>query len=420
MTSNRGRQLIPPSPKQVDLDASYSSSSESTESDIQESWICALLKSRPSVAKYLLEVPKDYIQDDFNLTDLPQVVPFFSQALRRILDLPEPEDSSNSDNEAKDPSIQAQGSNNTSVTHASATATTANTTASTVTQTQPTSSIAQAPVTAATAPPTVVEQQPDAVVLERSAQLLYMLIHQRYVLSKPGMLKMADRYNRGYFGSCPRASCQGCRLLPAGLTDTPCKHSLKLFCPSCVDLYQWTAASPMNSYSSNNYTSSSQRHSLDNAMAMHDLQVDPANRSIRTLDGAFFGSTFPHLFFKNFASAFRQRVSHLSKEAAIRSFLASRHSTTTVRDSSDDDDVSDDDPFDFEVYEPRIYGFALHSLSPIHPLHCIHQEQRTTSTDSNSSHDHRNNSNSSQHLSEHVVKSKVISFRQLNNHKWYI
>jgi len=97
-------------------------------------------------------------------------------------------------------------------------------------------------------------------VVEVSARLLYGLIHQRWIVTSRGLAKMLEKYKKADFGRCPRVLCNSQPLLPCGLTDLPYEKPVKLYCPRCEDLY-----SPKSS-----------RHG--------------------SIDGAYFGSTFPHMF----------------------------------------------------------------------------------------------------------------------------
>jgi len=96
--------------------------------------------------------------------------------------------------------------------------------------------------------------------VEISARLLYGLIHQRWIVTSRGLAKMLEKYKKADFGRCPRVLCHAQPLLPCGLTDLPYEKPVKLYCPRCEDLY-----SPKSS-----------RHG--------------------SIDGAYFGSTFPHMF----------------------------------------------------------------------------------------------------------------------------
>jgi len=96
--------------------------------------------------------------------------------------------------------------------------------------------------------------------VEISARLLYGLIHQRWIVTNRGLAKMLEKYKKADFGRCPRVLCHAQPLLPCGMTDLPYEKPVKLYCPRCEDLY-----SPKSS-----------RHG--------------------SIDGAYFGSTFPHMF----------------------------------------------------------------------------------------------------------------------------
>ena len=75
---------------------------------------------------------------------------------------------------------------------------------------------------------------------------------------------MAEKYELGHFGHCPRVYCHGAKVLPVGCSDIPGQETVKLFCPSCLDVYS------------------------------------PPNSRFQTVDGAFFGTTFGCLFFMTF------------------------------------------------------------------------------------------------------------------------
>lgn len=96
-------------------------------------------------------------------------------------------------------------------------------------------------------------------LIEAQARLLYGLVHARYIVTTRGLAKMLEKYKRAEFGRCPRVLCYQQTLLPVGLSDLPFQKAVKLFCPRCEDIY-----SPKSS-----------RHG--------------------TIDGAFFGTTFPHM-----------------------------------------------------------------------------------------------------------------------------
>jgi hypothetical protein len=100
---------------------------------------------------------------------------------------------------------------------------------------------------------------PDVSIVEASAELLYGLVHQRFIITRAGLQAMvstgrsplffihhgftvtnyvqADKYEAGMFGSCPRVYCQGCNVVPCGRSDIPGMDTVKLFCPNCCDIY---------------------------------------------------------------------------------------------------------------------------------------------------------------------------------------
>lgn len=147
---------------------------------------------------YLVEVASEFIEDDFNLTGLPSMVPFYREALDLILDF-EPDE------------------------------------------------------------PVKISDMP---LIQHSAELLYGLIHQRFIITKQGLSMMKDKYEKKQFGICSRYLCDGMPLLPVGRQDLLGFEAVRLFCPSCLDLYLPNSSRYLN------------------------------------IDGAFFGTTFAGLFIK--------------------------------------------------------------------------------------------------------------------------
>lgn len=98
-------------------------------------------------------------------------------------------------------------------------------------------------------------------IVEKAAISLYGLIHQRYVLSLEGTLDINQKYRRRVYGICPRVKCFGTHVLPVGMSDVLGDSTVKLYCASCFDVYE------------------------------------PPLLKHRTLDGAFFGTGLPHMFY---------------------------------------------------------------------------------------------------------------------------
>ncbi|CAG8647217.1 6010_t:CDS:2, partial [Cetraspora pellucida] len=203
---------------------SDTSNDTGTESLTWISWFCGLPGH-----EYFAEVAEDFIEDDFNLTGLNSMVPFYKEALEMILDV-----------ESEEETLKV----------------------------------------------------PDVSIVETSAELLYGLIHQRYIITRQGLQQMAslvDKYESKHFGTCPRYYCQSCPVIPCGRSDMPGLETVKLFCPNCLDLYT------------------------------------PSSSRFHSVDGAFFGTTFPHLLFQQYPDLLQN--------------------TPT------------------EIYEPKIFGFKVNEKS---------------------------------------------------------
>lgn len=162
----------------------------------------------------------------------------------------------------------------------------------------------------------------DLSIIESSAEMLYGLIHQRFICSRAGIQQMSEKYELGHFGVCPRTFCEGVRTLPVGLSDVPGEDTVKLFCPSCLDVYV------------------------------------PPNSRFQTVDGAFFGRTFGALFLLTFPDY------DISKKGADTLGHGSRGST-----SGGDEDKEKINGMNVQnlgpglgrgkVYEPKIFGFKV-------------------------------------------------------------
>ncbi|CAM9150919.1 unnamed protein product, partial [Hapterophycus canaliculatus] len=95
---------------------------------------------------------------------------------------------------------------------------------------------------------------------------LYGLIHARYVLTTAGLEAMYAKYTLQEFGNCPHYLCRGQSVVPLGVRDEPHIETVKLYCPKCQDVY-----------------------------------VHPSHAAQR-VDGAYIGTTFPHLFFMTYGT----------------------------------------------------------------------------------------------------------------------
>ncbi|KAG5411405.1 hypothetical protein IGI04_007724 [Brassica rapa subsp. trilocularis] len=186
-----------------DDESDTDSEEESDVSGSDTSWVSWFCNLRGN--EFFCEVDDDYIQDDFNLCGLSSVVPYYEYALDLILDV----ESSHGE--------------------------------------------------------MFTEEQNE--LIESAAEMLYGLIHARYILTTKGLAAMVlDKYKNYDFGRCPRVYCCGQPCLPVGQSDLPRSSTVKIYCPKCQDIYY-----PRSKYQGN-------------------------------IDGAYFGTTFPHLFLMTYGN----------------------------------------------------------------------------------------------------------------------
>ena len=197
-------------------------------------------------------------------------------------------------------------------------------------------------------------------IVESSAELLYGLIHQRYIITRQGLQQMVAKYESAHFGFCPRVYCNQTKVLPSGRSDLPGVDGVKLYCPSCADTYT------------------------------------PPSSRFNGVDGAFFGTTFPHLLFQQHPELVPQPEASNSNSISTAAAAAAGSVTPGARSSvsaspapgsgSKDDDMADsasageaesqaggsgssgtEKPIPWttpttsanKVYIPRIYGFKV-------------------------------------------------------------
>mmetsp|Transcript_42180 Transcript_42180/g.98958 ORF Transcript_42180/g.98958 Transcript_42180/m.98958 type:complete len:271 (-) Transcript_42180:203-1015(-) len=161
--------------------------------------------------EFFVEVDEDYIQDDFNLTGLATQVPYYEYALNMILDFDDQDE--------------------------------------------------QLPE----------DQQP---LVETAAQMLYGLIHARFIHTSRGLSAMLDKYNQYVYGVCPLTQCESLNqaVLPIGMSDLLRQSATKVYCPHCQEVYF------------------------------------PRSSRLECLDGAYFGTSFAHLFLLTYNNCVPQSI----------------------------------------------------------------------------------------------------------------
>lgn len=75
--------------------------------------------------------------------------------------------------------------------------------------------------------------------IQKQAEVLYGLIHQKYLLTEEGRLLMFENQKKGNFPKCPRAFCHDFTCVPYGTSYELKKDMVKMFCPNCTDVYNY-------------------------------------------------------------------------------------------------------------------------------------------------------------------------------------
>ena len=74
--------------------------------------------------------------------------------------------------------------------------------------------------------------------LNNELQILFLLVHQRFIQSQEGLKVMIEKFNNKTWGVCPRVACEKFPVLPYGISSKPGVSSCLVFCPRCRDIYQ--------------------------------------------------------------------------------------------------------------------------------------------------------------------------------------
>ncbi|CAJ1943210.1 unnamed protein product [Sphenostylis stenocarpa] len=202
------RSLSLPNTQHEESETDIEGSDVSVSEGDDTSWISWFCNLRGN--EFFCEVDDDFVQDDFNLCGLSSQVPYYDYALDLILDV----ETSHGD--------------------------------------------------------MFTEEQHE--LIESAAEMLYGLIHARFILTSKGMAAMLHKFKNLDFGRCPRVYCSGQPCLPVGQSDIPRSSNVKIYCPKCEDVYY-----PKSKY--------------------------------QDIDGAYFGVTFPHLFLMTYGNLKPQKPS---------------------------------------------------------------------------------------------------------------
>ncbi|KAL3615497.1 casein kinase 2 regulatory subunit [Castilleja foliolosa] len=216
--NNRGSSALATNKNNCSDDESETDSEESDVSGSDgddTSWVSWFCNLRGN--EFFCEVDEDYIQDDFNLCGLSSQVPYYDYALDLILDV----ESSHGD--------------------------------------------------------MFTEEQNE--LIESAAEMLYGLVHVRYILTTKGLAAMLEKYKTYDFGRCPRVYCCGQPCLPVGQSDMPRSSTVKIYCPKCDDIYY-----PRSKF-----------------------------QAKKDVDGVYFGTTFPHLFLMTYG--------HLKPQKPVQNYV---------------------------------------------------------------------------------------------------
>lgn len=144
-----------------------------------------------------------------------------------------------------------------------------------------------------------------------------------------------EKYKKADFGRCPRVLCQSQPLLPVGLTDAPYEKSVKLFCGRCEDIY-----SPKSS-----------RHG--------------------SIDGAYFGTSFPHLLFLVYPTLIPPKTGlaevggGAGDEGGTARRRRVREEPMEVEGGGGDLISTATVALKADRYRPRIYGFQLNETAKL-------------------------------------------------------
>ena len=161
-------------------------------------------------------------------------------------------------------------------------------------------------------------------IVESAAEMLYGLIHARFIITNRGMHSMYEKYRLAHFGRCPHVFCQGQPVLPVGLSDLPRNYTVNVFCPRCHGLFF------------------------------------PKSTRQANIDGAYFGTTFPHLYLMTHPVSVGGIVVSGSKNCGLAHLFRLVMLLLWMLLWMLQDMVPTKPT---QTYHPRVYGFRVHESS---------------------------------------------------------
>jgi casein kinase II subunit beta len=143
---------------------------------------------------------------------------------------------------------------------------------------------------------------------------------------------MFEKYKTAAFGRCPRVFCQGQPVLPVGLSDLPRNYTVNVFCPRCHGLFF------------------------------------PKSTRQANIDGAYFGTTFPHLYLMTHPVRHAKHLNYLNEIGFWGNICSCRFWFGCYRFLvMIQQDMIPAKPV--QSYVPRVYGFKVHESSLFYKNH---------------------------------------------------
>lgn len=133
--------------------------------------------------------------------------------------------------------------------------------------------------------------------IEKSAEVIYGIVHSRFLSTRSGLNAVREKYNAGVYPKCPRVKCREVACLPYGVSEVVGKIGLHFFCPNCCDVYR--------------------------------IRESP----FCSIDGAFFGSSYLHVFLNKYPD--------IKAHGPIQVYVPKIYGFKVLKEDSDDSGSSE-------------------------------------------------------------------------------